>query len=982
MSRPVVAMLVALLASLLCIAGSVFAQITPVQKIAAPPPERWVRPQLVVSSGADVPVRMQQVIVKSEVSGRLAVTEIAMQFYNPNSRILEGELQFPLLDGQQILSFAMDVNGRLREAVPVEKARGQAVFEDITRVRIDPGLLEQTQGNNFKLRVYPIPALGVKQVVLRVSETLREKNGKLVYRLPLEYAATLDSFRLDLNVAGTQTMPAAARGQLDGLVFQHSAGGYHAQVTRERYAGRGVLELEMQAAPGAHAYTQNCDGNNYFYAEIAVPVRTAARVLPKTAGIIWDSSGSGATRDHGREFALLDAYFRKLKNGEVKLTRLRDAAEKTETFRIVNGDWQALRNALESTPYDGATNLGAFVADTNVAEYLLFSDGLANFGDRPFPAVKQPVYTISAATRSDPLLLRQIAESSNARFIDLINDTQITAAAKLLTAATRVQILAGDGATQLQLRSPYPEEGRTAVSGVMTETAARVRLGITHPNAKTAIVEVPVRAGDAPFAMVAALWARMKIEALEAQYDLNRAEIRRLGQRFRLVTRETSLIVLDRIEDYVRFEITPPAELLADYERQRQFVARQRGAEKSAHLENVVRRFQEKVTWWSRDFPKGDKPQPQQAVTPVQGASGRLQEMDRRDAPARNQAAPAAPAMAVPESRLMQRQEAAKAGSRAAMADALQSAAEPAATTATITLKKWEPDAPYATRMRNAAAENTYRVYLDERAGYLNSTAFFLDAADILFERQQTELAVRVLSNLAEMDLENRHILRVLGYRLLQAKRAALALPVFRKVLELSPEEPQSYRDLGLAYAADRQLQKAVDTLYDVVVKPWHGRFPDVEIITLAELNAIVATAPEKLDTARIDPRLLKNLPLDLRVVLAWDADNTDIDLWVTDPNGERAYYGNRLTYQGGRMSLDFTGGYGPEEFSLKRAKPGKYKVEAQYFGDRQQKVTGPTTLQVSLATKFGTLEQKEQAITLRLKGRSETVFVGEFEVK
>ena len=246
MSRPVVPMLAALFAAVLAFAASAFAQITPVQKITAPPPERWVRPQLVIASGAELPVRMQQVFVKSEVSGRLAVTEIAMQFYNPNNRILEGELQFPLLDGQQILSFAMDVNGRLREAVPVEKARGQAVFEDITRVRIDPGLLQMTQGNNFKLRVYPIPALGVKQVVLRVAETLRERNGKLVYRLPLEYAATLDSFRLDLNVAGAQSIPAAARGQLDGLVFERSAGGYHAQVARERYAGRGVLELEMQ----------------------------------------------------------------------------------------------------------------------------------------------------------------------------------------------------------------------------------------------------------------------------------------------------------------------------------------------------------------------------------------------------------------------------------------------------------------------------------------------------------------------------------------------------------------------------------------------------------------------------------------------------------------------------------------------------------------------------------------------------------------
>ena len=115
--------------------------------------------------------------------------------------------------------------------------------------------------------------------------------------------------------------------------------------------------------------------------------------------------------------------------------------------------------------------------------------------------------------------------------------------------------------------------------------------------------------------------------------------------------------------------------------------------------------------------------------------------------------------------------------------------------------------------------------------------------------------------------------------------------------------------------------------------------------------------------------------------MLTWDADNTDIDLYVTDPDGEKAYYGHRLTYQGGRMSLDFTGGYGPEEFSLKRAKPGKYKVEARYFGDRRQNVTGATTLQAKLTTKFGTTGQQEQIVTLRLQGRAETVFVGEFEV-
>jgi Ca-activated chloride channel family protein len=100
---------------------------------------------------------------------------------------------------------------------------------------------------------------------------------------------------------------------------------------------------------------------------------------------------------------------------------------------------------------------------------------------------------------------------------------------------------------------------------------------------------------------------------------------------------------------------------------------------------------------------------------------------------------------------------------------------------------------------------------------------------------------------------------------------------------------------------------------------------------------------------SRIDPRLRRNLSVDTRVVLTWDADSTNIDLWVIDPNGEKADYSNRLTYQGGRMSRDFAGGYGPEEFSLRHAKPGRYVVQVQFYGHNRSTVAGPTTLQVRL---------------------------------
>jgi tetratricopeptide (TPR) repeat protein len=307
------------------------------------------------------------------------------------------------------------------------------------------------------------------------------------------------------------------------------------------------------------------------------------------------------------------------------------------------------------------------------------------------------------------------------------------------------------------------------------------------------------------------------------------------------------------------------------------------------------------------------------------------------------------------------------------------------APSSTIALKPWLPDSPYARRLRAAAPEQMYAIYLDERPSHVDSTAFFLDAADIFSERGQPELALRIVSNLAEMDLENRHILRVLAFRLLQAKQVALALPLLRKVLLLSPEEPQSYRDLGLALAADGQYQAAVERLWDVVARPWNERFPDIEMVALAELNAVRAHAAASGVTLHLpqqDARLLRNLPLDLRAVMTWDADNTDIDLHVTDPNGEEAYYGRQLTYQGGRMSRDFTSGYGPEEFALRHAKPGTYTVQARFYGHRQQIVSSATTLMLRLTTGFGTPAQKDHDVVLRLSGQADRqVLVGSFEV-
>jgi len=79
-------------------------------------------------------------------------------------------------------------------------------------------------------------------------------------------------------------------------------------------------------------------------------------------------------------------------------------------------------------------------------------------------------------------------------------------------------------------------------------------------------------------------------------------------------------------------------------------------------------------------------------------------------------------------------------------------------------------------------------------------------------------------------------------------------------------------------------------------------------------------------------------------------------------------------------MSRDFTQGYGPEEFCIKNAKRGVYKIEANYFGNRQQKILQPVIVQAEVYTNFGRANQSKQVLTLQLDDIKQTFFIGDVE--
>jgi hypothetical protein len=233
-------------------------------------------------------------------------------------------------------------------------------------------------------------------------------------------------------------------------------------------------------------------------------------------------------------------------------------------------------------------------------------------------------------------------------------------------------------------------------------------------------------------------------------------------------------------------------------------------------------------------------------------------------------------------------------------------------------------------------------------------------------------------------------LLRILAHRLAQLDQLDRSIMLFEVVLSLRPEEPQSYRDLAIVLArradgrsgedARADYERALELLADVVMTKW-DRFDEIELIALVELNHILSRARRVgVERAPVDERLVKPIDLDVRIVMTWDTDMTDMDLHVIEPSGEEAYYGHNHTVIGGLVTRDFTSGYGPEVYMVRRAMRGAYRIEADFYGSFSTRLVGAVTLQVDVFTNWGRPDEKLESLTFRLTEKEKRFKVGEIE--
>jgi len=926
-----------------------------------------------------VPLGLNKLTIDIQVVGNIAVTTLDMTFFNNESRVLEGELYFPLAAGQTVSRFAMEVNGNLREGVVVEKEQGRVAFESTVRQKIDPGLLEWSKGNNFKARVFPIPANGEKRILVAYSQELTEMDGQLNYKMPLKFKDKLKEYTVNVTVFKQKIQPVLQDNELNCFRFDQWNENYTAEMKSVNVYANQPLNFAIPFPRSAKTMIEQQQDATYFYTVVHPKKGNQVKKMPHSLTLLWDVSNSAAGRNFEKETQLLDNYLDRIGNTTVELVTFSNEIHSKESFTITNGDANSLFTRLKEQSYDGGTQLGAIdFSQLSGEEIILSSDCLHNFGKAEMNYGNKPVYVWNSIAIADPSNAQYIADKSHGQFIDLTAITSNQAFEKMTLQQLRFLGMEENENVSITTDRAQAFTEQFSIAGITKNPTTKLALKFGYDNEVTEVIQVDLNETETGNynGLISKIWAQQRISELDLRYEKNKAEITRIGKKYSIVTRNTSLIVLDRIEDYVTHRIVPPQELRDEYFKQITGLETLEDDKSKQHLEQVVTSFSERKTWWNTVF----KPKP---IVAEKKQKGNLMIANTHDSYEMN--AVGSPSMNAEALTFSISTDEESTRSTLTNTESLRknkSKESQEKAKGEIELANWDPKTPYLGKIKASERINWYKTYLSLKKEYALSPSFYIDVADFFIQNNEKKIALRILSNLAEMELENPQVLRILGHRLEQLGYYKLSIAVFEEVKNLRPEEPQSFRDLGLVYALNREDQKAIDALYYVVSHSWDGRFNDIESLVAVEMNAIIANSTQTLNLTAIDPRLISAMPVDMRVVINWDTDNCDIDLWVTDPRGEKCYYSNKLTATGGRISNDFTGGYGPEEFVIKHAIPGNYIIEANYFGNSATTLTGATTIQVQLITNYGRKSQKTKEITRRLETEKEVIQLGTFLYK
>ncbi len=906
-------------------------------------------PSQFITDENGLPVEIEHFSVSTKINGDLAETTIDIHFRTLDSRDTEVAFSLPLPASASVSGYSLDVDDRMVPAVVVPKEEARGALETLESRGVDPAIAELTHNNKFQTEIYPVSKDNPRRIQIQYQETLQEVDGEYRYAIPLDLLGEFKRISFDIELEGIDAISHSPSSVIRTKQFKKYTTSQNRKILRfnaDNFSAGSEFAFYLRPQKASALQVQSGNGENVYF---RLPLHLqSAPFTPESILVLWDVSLSMKAY-HEEYLAWLIAVRREFPRANIRVqcfsTDIRQPVSLAASI-------DAVRSFASNIVYDGASDLNhikGLIASKQESTLLLFSDGTHSVGLLDLDSISVPVYAVypDARTSNMPLLENLAAKGNLAR----VNNLSVGAFFSVLDDVD-VKSKSNDILVKRRFGTKNPIE----IFGSLNKTDLPFNLLIdVNGEAKG------FRVTDDDLLMGKSIqyqWAINKIQPLLVNPQQHKQAIIDAGMKHSIVTPYTSLLVLEDLDDYVEFGVKPPALFDPDneYDELRMEHLAQESKAKGKNREELLLAWKQRVTWYE---------------DPVAFNKQLIKERKRRES--------------------SELEEVIVTGARASVArnaDVEEVVAENIADfDGGIKVLAWNPDTPYMKAIRAVPVEKAYAIYLQQRNEYAANLSFYMDTAKYFFEKQNPETAYKILSNISELMPEKMLAQRLLAYTLIEYQQWERALLYLNFVNEIVPHEATSKRDLAVLLERMATLEnpglitQSANYYWQSILLDDSFQH-DFSITTLGELNNLIQVwQVDPGVISGLDKRFINAMEFDLRVVISWTNDQADMDLHLYEPDNTKIYYGNRYSKSGAWLPFDNTSGFGPEEYLLKSADKGVYKVAADFYSNSSVETFGPVTVRVDIYRNYGRKNQVHKATTVRLDNEKDDVELAEITV-
>ncbi len=816
-----------------------------------------------------------------------------------------------------------------KEARMVQREKAAFAYGETRRRRVDPALVEWAGAGIFTARVFPVQANKLHRIVVGYDVSLTEEQGDLVYRFAAPYAKEAV---LDMRVARMDGVQVSLKPEVQAFIDDSQQ---HFRVENPNE----IVELRMSKPGNVMLLGEDGQGGNYFSGRFMPQLPEVTEMKTPRDGIFLLDTSLSANPDRFNVYLqLMETMLRENQATMPRFGVMFFSAHshwwKESLVENTDENIEALLAFASTLALEGATDLSSaafeavnpswmVAAEKQPFDYFLLSDGAMTWGQRDARAVAQtfassgdPLFAYTTNSAGDDVqALGALTSATGGAVFSIVAEDQVTkvATAHLGRPWELVNVFMPGSSDVLLAGNP-----QTVFPGVALQVVGRVDGALGDeltmqlrrgPDEQT--IKVPFERtliSD----MAPRSYGQVAVAGLEEFVAETESVATAYARHFRITGRTCSLLMLESQEDYDRFEIKEDDDA---------FVVSKKPADPiidAAREAMADQRFNSKATFvaWME----------------------RLQEMPGLT-------------FAVPES--------------------------------LETMLEDLPEGSFQVRPRALKPRLIAWDQLPARFQDTELSAEYLNYNEISAEAQRRfreagpDDALLALSSLIENNPGDFVLLRDVAYSALEFGRADQAFPLFQQVAAARPYEPQTYH--ALARCAETLGNADLAMLYyEVSVRgEWHPRFGEFrQIVGLDYLRLLKQIDADKVKTSApefaasrlnsVNSEFGMGVP-ELVITMAWNTDNTDVDLHVTDPTGEECFYSHPDTRIGGHLTTDVTQGFGPEMFVLRKAIPGDFQVKAHYYSSDANREGTRTRVFLRVYQNWGTENEVVNSHTVLL---------------